>query len=110
MKNAPSVPTSPPQSLTGTPLSSTDLQLDWSPLSNGTLNGVLRNYTIVAEAVETGLIHERNTISTTYILSGLHPYYTYVCSVRAMTVGEGPEAFVSVQMPEDGMSIGSIFM
>lgn len=46
---------------------------------------------------------DSTTTSTTHTLTGLHPYYTYVCSVSAVTVGEGPEAIVTVQMPEDGM-------
>lgn len=104
-KNTPSVPISPPQSLTGTPLSSTDLQLDWYPPNTDTINGVLQYYAIYAIDIETGFIYEVNTTLTTYVLSSLHPYYTYVCSVHAVTVGEGPEARITVQMPEDGMNI-----
>ena len=51
---------------------------------------------------ETGHTFQNTTINSQLIQQNLHPYYTYLCSVTAVTVGSGPAATVTIQMPEDG--------
>ena len=41
--------------------------------------------------------------NTTMTIAGLHPFYTYSCSVAAETIGFGPfSTMFSVKMPEYG--------
>ena len=59
-------------------------------------------YGIELENVETGEINSLTAFVTTIDIGGLHPYYNYVCRVKAVTVSFGPEAEILFQMPEDG--------
>ena len=38
---------------------------------------------------------------TTTTINDLHPHYTYTCNVLAFTVGSGPTANITFQMPSD---------
>ena len=45
-----------------------------------------------------------NSTSSSVVVQSLHPHYTYVCAVRAYTVGSGPYSEVlNVTTAEDGM-------
>ena len=51
----------------------------------------------------TGLQSYHNTTDTNAALSSLHPYYTYECSVAAVTVSYGPfSVSISIQTEEAG--------
>ena len=76
--------------------------LSWSPPQFEDRNGAIRHYIVNVTERETG--SEFSTVATQMMitLSSLHPYYTYVCTVYAVTIGAGPAAEpVSVTTFED---------
>ena len=84
-----------------TSLSSDELLLSWLPPASDATNGIIQNFILKVLEVETANLSQYTIPDTTYFLPGLHPYYTYVCSVSAVTIGVGPEITITVQMPED---------
>ena len=64
---------------------------------------MVRDYKITIFEVDTGNVSfTYETVSNSLLVTDLHPFYTYVCSVAANTVGVGPSANVTIKMPEDG--------
>ena len=65
-------------------------------------NGLVRSYHITIRRSQEG-DGERNftTTATTLLVEGLHPFYMYECEVAAVTVGAGPSAMVTTQLPQD---------
>ena len=98
-------PTGPPQNLIGTTPTSTTLSLSWIPPPVEEQNGVIRSYRITVINEETGSSLMYSTIGTSYLLSDLHPYHRYNCSVAAYTVETGPSSSITVRQPEDGKYI-----
>lgn len=69
-------------------------------------HGELREYRIDIDEVETGtFLQFFSAPSLTEATVGhLHPYYTYNCTIIAITVGEGPPSTViTVRTAEEGM-------
>lgn len=95
-------PTSPPELFNATTTDSSQLLLQWSPPSIEGTNGIIQYYNITVTEVETGTVTHHVTSSTIFFINDLHPFYTYKCTVAAVTIGEGPLASLIVQMPEDG--------
>ena len=94
------VPRVAPDNFTVSVVSATELYASW----NGVFTpvGDVRDYIIRLQEVDTGLVFDIRSAST-YITIPVHPDYTYLCSVAAVTVGRGPfSAEISVQTPEDG--------
>lgn len=82
---------------------STTLVLSWQPPPLDNQNGIIANYTANVTETETGRTFSVVTAQTTVTLSSLHPFYTYNCTVAAVTVDLGPfSAPVVLEMPEDG--------
>ena len=66
-------------------------------------NGEIREYRVNVTEVETGSMLQYSTEDTEITITGLHPYYRYVCTVTAVTVSEGPySANVTVRTHEAG--------
>ena len=58
---------------------------------------------IAIHEVETGRNFTESSNTTQVTLEPLHPYYTYMCSIAAETVGRGPFSLhVTEQLPEAG--------
>lgn len=78
------------------------LQLTWQPPVTGLQNGLIREYHLTITEVETGMITNYTALGTqSYTVTSLHPFYTYLCTVAAYTIGLGPyTAPISIQMPE----------
>ena len=86
-----------------TVLSSTTLELSWTPPSTEDRNGVIREYRVNITEVETARLLTYSTAMSSIRLQSLHPFYTYRCSVSAFTVATGPFSDISeVMMPQDG--------
>lgn len=85
-------------------MSSTSIHLAWSPPSPELQNGIVRNYMIRVIEVETEqtMDFEVNGSDSTHLISSLHPYYTYQCSIAAVTVGAGPPGHTVVITKEEG--------
>ena len=59
--------------------------------------------------VESGRHFQNTTTTTSITIPFLHPYYNYLCSIAAYTVGIGPFSnAVRIQMPEDGEKVVAI--
>ena len=95
-------PSSSPEQFTATATSTSVMLLLWNPPAFDSTNGIVQHYVLTVLEQETGNTTQITTTNTNYTMTGLHPYYTYMCSVSAVTVANGPQAFVTIQMPEDG--------
>ena len=97
------VPSSSPQALNSTSIDSSTLLLMWAPPIADDINGIIQHYNVTVTDTETDTIASTIiTTSTSISISGLHPFYVYEWSVFAVTIGPGPSATMTVQMPEDG--------
>ena len=65
---------------------------------------MIRRYLINITVVETGTTLQMTSQINARNITGLHPYYTYILTVAAVTIGPGPFGLVlTIRMPEDGM-------
>lgn len=95
-------PSSPPQSVQLSPVSSTSINLTWSPPPSSDINGVIIEYRITITEVFTGRVINLTSTPTSLIAAGLHPYYLYDCIISAFTVGNGPYSQTTrIRTPED---------
>ena len=76
--------------MSGYVINSTSIFLSWEPPPQEHQNGVVTGYLVNITEVETGNTSQLHTASTLIILSLLHPSYTYICVITAVTVGPGP--------------------
>ena len=96
-------PSSPPEQFNASAASSTELLLQWSPPVLSAINGIIQHYSVVVVEQDTNVIqYNAATTISQVLVPNLHPYYVYTCSVSAFTVGSGPLASITFQMPEDG--------
>ena len=101
------VPMGPPQNFTATVTSSTQILFMWQSPPSEVQNGRLRSYTISMFEVQTNKSYTHvGDVSEDPIqlhVEFLHPYYDYVCSVAAVTIGPGPYTSpLRVRTLEDG--------
>ncbi len=96
-------PSSPPQNVVLSPVSSTSIGLSWSPPPANSQNGIITEYRITITEVISGRVITLTSITTSITALGLHPFYTYECIVNAFTVGAGPyTSVIQITTPEDG--------
>ena len=82
--------------------SSSTLTLSWEPPSIESQNGIIRQYVVYITENETDTTTHHYSNTTQLIISGLHPFYTYKCTVAAETIGVGPfSAILVIQLDED---------
>ena len=103
------VPAEPPQNVSATALSSTEIEVSWEEVPYCDQNGVITMYEIEYEPLECDLIIEYiNTTGPVLMvnLTGLEEYVEYDITVRAYT-SEGPGPYshppVTERTLEDGM-------
>ena len=94
------VPGSHPQNPTAVSPTSTSILITWDAPDDP--NGEIDGYRIYVTEVETGQMIMEISSVTQITINGLHPFYTYNCLIVAFTVGDGPNATVSVVTQEDG--------
>ncbi len=84
-------------------MTSTSVTLSWLPPE--TPNGIIRHYNIFLDEQDKGLNRTVVAHSTTnVIVGGLHPYYTYHLSVKAVTIVSGePSKMLIFKTLQDGM-------
>ena len=74
------------------------------------LNGNLRGFEVNVtekETQSTSILHVRED---EHLISFLHPYYSYMLSVAAVTIGKGPFSHtLTVKTPEDGKQYCPIY-
>ena len=99
------VPSSVPLNFVGEVVDSRSIYLTWHPPEPSGHNGIIIGYFIQIIEVDTNSYFSFNrTNHTEFLLQQLHPYYSYNCSIAALTaVGGGPfSSPVLVQTDEDG--------
>ena len=100
------VPSSPPTSVASSVLSSSTVQISWSPPDPTGQNGIITSYTvIVSNTAMSETITYTASASTTFLLvSGLSAFTTHECYIAANTsVGRGPfTTKIVFKTPEDG--------
>lgn len=98
-------PPGTPSNTSGVALNSTHIYLSWDPPPQDQLLGELREYRITVNELETYYSFQLSSDPdvTEAIIGPLHPYYTYNCTILAVTIGEGPPSTViTVRTGEDG--------
>ena len=82
------------------------MTLSWDPPPFDQINGHVRHYIVVVTERETSSEFQEQPTNTRVTLQSLHPYYTYICRVAAVTTGPGPyTGNFTIQLPEDGKII-----
>ena len=91
-----------PQAVRLTAVTSTSVDLSWSPPPTEHHNGVIRQYTVRIVVQDTGKIYSYSTAQLSITVGDLHPYYTYNFSISAVTVAPGPysEPLVVQTLPD----------
>ena len=98
-------PSGTPSNTSGVALNSTHIYIDWDPPPEEQHHGELREYRIAIHEIETSTSSQVSSAPdvTEAIIGPLHPYYTYNCTILAVTAGEGPPSTViTVRTEEDG--------
>ncbi|XP_058789231.1 cell adhesion molecule Dscam2-like isoform X3 [Phymastichus coffea] len=88
------VPSSPPQDIRCTALTSQSLQVSWDPPPNSSLNGVLKGYKVMYENMDaltdTTKVEAKTTTALTLTLGSLEKHTNYSVQVAAFTrAGDG---------------------
>lgn len=96
-------PYSPPQNLSGVALDSVSITLSWLPPHAHLTNGILRYYHVLISDLTATQVYDTlvDGDSLQVVVSDLHPYYQYECTVTAVTIDEGPTSRVWIQTLED---------
>lgn len=82
------------------------LSLSWNPPLAEYTNGIIQEYIVTLTELDTGEIIEITSLTTSAVVSFLHPFYTYSYTVSAVTTDPGPSSSVmNITMPQDGTII-----
>ena len=106
------VPGGAPENFTVDVVSSTQILLMWQPPLNEIQNGLVRFYriSVVEVKTNTSYFYTQPSASSTQQVEFRHPFYDYVCSVAAITIGPGPYTSpLTVRTLEDGKLFNFIF-
>lgn len=99
-------PSSPPINIevSDEELTSTSFVLYWSAPPPEDHNGLIRHYIIRCTELETGVMFQWLAVNATERrVDSLHPFYSYTCTIAAVTVAEGPySSSVTVATEQDG--------
>ena len=77
--------------------------MTWEPPPPPDQNGFIRGYQVTVTEKVTSTTFQVSTNATELTISSLHPFYTYECTVSAITVAQGPYSMkVTVQTLEAG--------
>lgn len=85
-----------------TAVSPSTLILQWEPPALSERNGIIQHYIVTVTEQETANTSQVLAYDNNTTLYSLHPFFTYVSAVSAVTIGPGPAAMDTIQMPEDG--------
>ena len=97
------MPGGPPENFTVDVISTTEILLMWQPPPREIQNGRVRLYTVTVFEVQTYNNYTVTSEDPPLQVESLHPYYNYVCSVTAVTIGPGPyTSSLTVRTFEDG--------
>ena len=89
--------------MSGTVIDSETIFITWSALPFSQQNGVVRRYDVNITELDTGYNFLETAASTELTLYSLHPHYTYMFEIAAVTVAVGPSsAPITLQTEQDG--------
>ena len=97
-------PSGHPSNSSGIALNSTHIHLTWDPPPRNQTHGEIQEYRITIVEYETENVTVHVSENTELVVGPLHPYYTYNCSVQAVTVELGPPIIILVRTQEAGRS------
>ena len=83
-------PSAAPVGVIATLVTSTSFLLSWANPPPVNHNGIIRNYTIVINELNTGNLVQYVSQTTSWTFDSLHPDYNYSVVVAAVTIAEGP--------------------
>ena len=93
-------PTGRPSNTSGVALNSTHIHLMWDPPPLNQTHGDIQEYRITITEYETESVTVYTSNETELVAGPLHPYYTYNCSIQAVTVDPGPPIIIVVRTQE----------
>ena len=86
-----SAPTGSPRNVTVTLLDSSRVECRWLPPSTEDVNGVVTGFVSRVTGQDSNELIEQQTNATNILVNNLHPFYSYVFTVAALTeAGLGP--------------------
>ena len=101
------VPSSPPTSVASSVLSSSTVQLSWSPPDPTGQNGIITSYTVIVSNTATSetITYTTNANTTSLLVSGLSAFTVHEFYIAANTsIGMGPfTTKIVFKTLEDGM-------
>ena len=87
-------------------MNSTAILLEWQHPEPSGRNGIITQYDVMLTELPTGQVLEYTRVGShiDILITSLHPYYEYECSVAACTsVGRGPYSpLINITTDEDG--------
>ncbi len=83
-------PSYPPSTVEVLDVFSSNFTVEWTPPPEHAHNGIIRSYLLNITELETGRVLSRETTGLQWAIAHLHPYYTYLFTVAAVTVSAGP--------------------
>ena len=96
------VPSSPPTNASISIINSRSIFITWFPPPFDHQNGLIREYEIMIEEIETGIIYNDTSLNLYIQIDYIHPHYTYNISISAVTIASGPySTAVTIQTPQD---------
>ena len=103
-------PSSPPLNVSAISISPISIFLLWSPPPLSKQNGIIVYYQVNITEVETGNEISLLSPDTFITVPFLHPFYSYICIVSAVTVTEGPYSDeLIITTPQDGNLVGFLY-
>ena len=95
-----------------TAVTATSIDLSWSPPPTEHHNGIIRQYTVRVVVQDTREMFTHSTSQLSITVGNLHPYYTYNCSVSAVTVMPGPysEPLIVQTLPDSKLSFIILYL
>ena len=75
-------------------INSTAISISWKPPMFKDVNGIIRNYILDIIEIESESSFINFTDYTSIFLTGLHPYYGYNITIRAVTIASGPASSI----------------
>ena len=99
-----SAPSGPPRNITIEAITSSSVNMMWSPPVEMEQNGVVRHYVVIVTDLQSSERRQFSVLTNEITVPSLHPYYDYACSVAAVTVDCGPYSSpVVVKTLQDGI-------
>ena len=94
-------PTGTPQNITAVSISTSLTILQWQPPHLKYRNGEIWQYVVSVTEMDTRTDFELFNSATEIQIEGLHPFYTYLFKVAAVTIDRGPfSSTISITLPE----------